>query len=181
VFLAFTAVVLSAVGGRAQPAGAVPGGGGKIAFVSERDGNASSDPGQTQPAPTYAADEAQMAALDRAWADALVNNDLDALDRFYADDLVYTHSTGGVETKAEMIDSLRTRARKYQAARIGEIKVRLHARTAVVTGTLAVNVDNRGRILDATVRYIHVWVREDARWRLVAHQTTVMTDVVRRP
>ena len=43
--------------------------------------------------------ERHIVALDRAWEDAIINEDADELDRLGADDLIYTHAGGWIEGK----------------------------------------------------------------------------------
>ena len=111
-------------------------------------------------------------ATERRWADALVKGDVEALTRLYADDLVYVHSGGNVETKAEFLDRVRKGGLQYQKLELVDPRVRVYGEAAVVNGAFDVRVIVNGQPMNHRVIYVHVYARKDGDWRLVAHQTT---------
>ena len=111
-------------------------------------------------------------AVERRWAESLVKSDLDALGRIYADDLLYVHSGGNAETKAEFLDRVRKGGLKYQKVELVDPKVRVYGEAAVVNGAFDVSVQVDGEARNHRVVYIHVYTRQDGEWRMVAHQTT---------
>jgi ketosteroid isomerase-like protein len=90
----------------------------------------------------------------------------------HADDLIYVHSGGNVETKAEFIGRVEKGGLRYHEIDLIDPKVRIYDGTAVVSGSFQVSVDVDGSRREDKVVYLHVYVRQDGRWRLVAHQTT---------
>ncbi len=115
--------------------------------------------------------EQAVLKLEQQWTDALVKADLAALDRIYHEDLVYTHSSGVVDTKATYIDSIKTGKTKYESFDRSEVRVRFHGDAALVTCRSVIKVN--GNTL--TVRYIHVYVKQKGAWKMVAHQATRLT------
>jgi uncharacterized protein (TIGR02246 family) len=111
-------------------------------------------------------------AQERRWADSLVKADLDALGRLYADDLVYVHSGGNIETKAQFLDRVRKGGLKYQKLELVDPKVRVLGQAAVVNGAFDVTVVVDGAPMNHRVIYTHVYAQRNGEWRLVAHQTT---------
>jgi uncharacterized protein (TIGR02246 family) len=111
-------------------------------------------------------------AAERRWARSLVNGDVEALRRLYADDLVYVHSGGNVETKTEFLDRVRQGGLKYRKVELVEPRVRVYGPAAVVTGAFDVSVMVNGQPMNHRVIYTHVYAQQDGEWRLVAHQTT---------
>jgi ketosteroid isomerase-like protein len=103
---------------------------------------------------------------------AITKNDLAALDRLLANELVYTHSSGVVETKAEYIGVLRTGAQKYDAVDYEDTKVMTYGNVGVVAAAVRMRGASKGQPFDNRLRMLHVWVERDGRWQLVAHQTT---------
>ncbi|MGH9844164.1 MAG: nuclear transport factor 2 family protein [Blastocatellia bacterium] len=114
------------------------------------------------------AGEQAILKLEQQWVDALVKADAAALEKIYADDLIYTHSSGTVDTKASYIDSLKTGKAKYESIERDDVKVRFYGDTAIVTCRSVIKV-NKNTI---PARYIHVYVKQKGAWRMAAHQTT---------
>jgi ketosteroid isomerase-like protein len=94
------------------------------------------------------------------------------LRQVLADDLTYTHSTGETDTKTEFISNLKTGARKYLKLNHEGMDVRTYDNTAVLTATAQVETSQKGRTgSPAHLRFIHVWLYQNGRWQLVAHQS----------
>ena len=111
-------------------------------------------------------------AAEKSWASATVAGDEATLRQVLADDLEYTHSNGETNTKAVFIDNLKTGARKYHKLDHESMDVRLYGNTAILTATAQVATSqNGGSVNPAHLRFIHVWVLENGRWQLVAHQS----------
>src|SRR5207237_1396219 len=100
---------------------------------------------------------------------------LAALDRILADDLVYTHSGGNTDTKASYIESLRSGTQKYLAIDYESEDVRLYGNTAVVFSVVNVRAVTKGQPNTPKLKMIHVYVKKQGRWQLVAHQSTRLT------
>jgi len=113
--------------------------------------------------------------LDRRVA-AMLKNDFAALEALLDDALVYTHSSGRVETKAEFIAALRSGQLKYVAADLDDLRVRIYGSTALVTGHARMTVESGGRQRVLEIRFLDVYLRRDARWRQVAWQSTRIAD-----
>ena len=112
--------------------------------------------------------EQAILKLEQQWVDAVVKADAAALEAIYIDDLIYTHSSGTVDTKASYIDSLKTGKAKYESIERDDIKVRFYGDTAIVPCHSVIKV-NKNTI---NSRYIHVYVKQKGAWRMAAHQTT---------
>lgn len=115
--------------------------------------------------------EQAVLKLEQQWVDALVKADVAALETLYHDDLVYTHSSGVVDTKASYIDAIKSGKTKYESFARDDIRVRLHGDTAIVTCRSVIKVNNN----TINVRYIHVYMKQKGAkggWKMVAHQAT---------
>ena len=112
-------------------------------------------------------------SADRAWANATVKGDAAALQNLLADDLTYTHSNGETDTKKIYIDNL-TGARKYHKIEYDSLEARLYANgnAAVVTAVVRIETSQKGGPVNpAHLRFIHMWIHQQGRWQLVAHQS----------
>src|SRR5262245_5815415 len=111
-------------------------------------------------------------AAEKAWAAATVSGDEATLRQILADDLTYTHSTGETDTKQAFIDNLKSGVRKYHKVNHDSMDVRLYGNTAVLMATAQIETSQKGANPNpAHLRFIHVWLLKDGRWRMVAHQS----------
>lgn len=111
-------------------------------------------------------------SLDRAWMKAVLANDQAALGKILADDLVYAHSSGIVDTKAEYLAKLRGGRQVYKTFDQQRLTARTSPGVIVTHSWVRVTGINPKGPFDDKVMMLHVWVRAGGQWRLVAHQTT---------
>ena len=110
-------------------------------------------------------EQARFAAMTRA--------DVAALDTLFADDLVYTHTTGRVETKAQFLATLRARRIVYDhiSPRDRELR-RPTPDVAVITGRARMQVTLADGRQDFDIRFTDVLVRRGDRWQTALWQST---------
>ena len=116
--------------------------------------------------------EDQVLAAEKGWAKSVVALDFAELDRIYHPDLIYAHSTGIIETKAEYLAKLRTGKQKYDAITHHKTIVRVQGDGAVAHSIVTMTGTNPAGPFDNKLMAIHTWFKKDERWRLIAHQTT---------
>jgi ketosteroid isomerase-like protein len=102
----------------------------------------------------------------------MVQNDVAALETLLADDLVYIHTTGKMETKQQFLDSLRSGALRYRSIEPSETVVRTAGDGAIVTGRAKAAVTNRGADREFDIRYTAVYRSTEGRWQLMSWQST---------
>ena len=111
-------------------------------------------------------------AADKAWAAAVVKADQAALTNLLTDDLNYIHSNGEIDTRATFFEKMKSGFRTYQRIDHEEIDVRLYGNTAVLTAPAQVVTVSKGTPAPvAHLRFVHVWLYKQGRWRLAAHQS----------
>jgi ketosteroid isomerase-like protein len=115
------------------------------------------------------AGEKAVTQLVHEWLDALVKNDLNALDRIIGDDYIITNSDGSVLGKQQDLEPLKA-GLKFESATVEDLKVRVYNDTAVATGVTTFKGDFKGRAFTARERFTDVWVKRDGRWQAVASQ-----------
>jgi len=102
---------------------------------------------------------------------ALIAKDSVALSNLLADDVTYGHSTGVIQTKAQLIRSALNGEQDYRSVEPSNMNVRIYnPNTGVVNVTLKINVYNLGKPLDVTLFTTLVWVKINGDWKLVARQ-----------
>ena len=103
---------------------------------------------------------------------AMVEADRDALEAILADDLVYIHTTGVVDSKSSLIESIVSGAVDYTRLVPAETTLRLVGNVALVTGTADLGVLAGGTTHAARIRFTEVYVATVDGWRLVSWQST---------
>lgn len=118
------------------------------------------------------ADEKAVVAAEKARFEAQVSKNIDALNQLLADDLVYVHSSGNVDTKQSYIQSIKEGNSTYNSIDVQEQKVRLYGKTAIINGICYIKrpaVDGKNN--DLKLRYTDVYVKKGGRWQMVTWQS----------
>src|SRR5712692_1504732 len=73
--------------------------------------------------------EKEIRTLEAQRFQAMIQLDMASLNRILAEDLVYTHSGGFVDTKTSYLDSLKSGALKYESVDTDQVRVRVYGDT----------------------------------------------------
>jgi ketosteroid isomerase-like protein len=114
----------------------------------------------------------QIEKTERARFQAWIQKDIPALQKVIADDVVYCHSTGVCQNKAELIDFITGGASVYRAMDVIELQAKQYGATFVVNGKLDMKVESGGKLQQFQGIYTDVYVMRDGRWQLVRWQST---------
>jgi ketosteroid isomerase-like protein len=115
--------------------------------------------------------EAEIQKVEDAWAKAATSNDQAALNNILAPRLVYTHSTGLIESKQEYMKAVDS-FQKYKSITFENTRVNVYGNAAIVNTKVRMVGTTRGKPFNDQLLLIHVWVKEGGKWQLAAHQTT---------
>lgn len=118
-----------------------------------------------------------IVALDQAWRQAILAKDAASLDKMLADDLVYGHATGIVDTKASYIAKVKSGKQLYRTLEQKKVTVNLYGASALTHSWMHVTGVNQAGAFDDKVMLIHFWVKHNGAWRLAGHQTTKVTRI----
>ena len=99
---------------------------------------------------------------------AMIGGDEATLDAVLADDLIYTHSTARVETKAEFIGNVASGRTRYVSFERDDVNIRDYGDTAIVTGHAKLHVSTGDRDHEFQVRFLDVYCRLNGNWQMVA-------------
>ena len=114
----------------------------------------------------------EIIALENRRIEAMTKGDIQALEEILADDLIYTHTTARIDTKASFIDAISSGRSNYRSVERKDVKVRQFGDSAVVTGHAKIHVgDNKFE-----ARFIDVYAKRDGTWQMVAWQSTRLPD-----
>lgn len=118
----------------------------------------------------------EVRQLEDALTQALVERDAAALDRLWHADLIFIGTNGAQTTKAERLAGQSTAAPRGPEANTNDaVTVRIEGDTAIVTvlstWTFATDPPTMRHF-----RALHVWIRDDARWQLLAAQVAILPE-----
>lgn len=120
-------------------------------------------------------EEGELVAAEKAWAKAVAAHDYATLEKVLDPDLIYAHSTGVIETKEEYLGKLKQGTQRYDGIEHEKTTVRAHGNAAVAHSIVRMHGATKGTPFDNRLMMIHTWIKKDGAWRLVAHQTTRLT------
>ncbi|MBI4625847.1 MAG: nuclear transport factor 2 family protein [Verrucomicrobia bacterium] len=110
--------------------------------------------------------------IDGERLQAMMAGDGAALGRVLSDELVFVHSDGRVESKADYVKNLMAGDTAYTNARTSELRTMKPSSDVVV---LIGRQDMRKRLgatwSEITLRFLSVWRNEGGTWRMVAWQS----------
>jgi hypothetical protein len=95
----------------------------------------------------------------RGWRDGAIKQDKALLQKYLAEDLVYTHGGGRSQTKAEYIADVLTGPSHYQSMTESGTNIRIYGKTAVLTGFVDVK-PAKGEVY--RVRTLEVYTQNNA-------------------
>ena len=102
---------------------------------------------------------------------AMIALDEAELANLFADDLIYVHSSGAIDSKASYIDALRTGKFRYTKCERFEEKVRIYGDAALVTGRAQFEALIEGTPKTLRLRYLNVWTMRADGWKFTGWQS----------
>lgn len=115
--------------------------------------------------------EHEIRALEDRRYRAMIDGDVAALEPLLGADLVYTHSTSLVDSKASYLERLRSKKVIYRKAGRPEERIQVHGDTVVITGEVRLEVLVDGSPCAMRSRFTNVWARRPRGWQMVAWQS----------
>jgi hypothetical protein len=118
--------------------------------------------------------EQQVLEAEKARFAAMVKADRAALEQLLAEDLTYTHTNAMFESKPQFLKSVTSGAIDYVSIAPNESdwKVRIEGNLAIVNGTAAINVIDKGNDLKFRARFTTVHRNQGGRWLLASWHAT---------
>lgn len=114
-------------------------------------------------------------ALETRRYAAMTSNQLDALAALFHDDLIYTHSSGLVDTKASYLEALSSGRTRYLEVEQREQHVTLLGEVALVRGASHIEVDvtiNGEKVRKSLdLRSLAAWAATPRGWQFLAWQS----------
>ena len=116
--------------------------------------------------------QTEILALEEARRKAMLQSDVATLDRLVSDVMIYTHSSGGKDTKASWLGKLTAGSLRYESLAFSDLSVIVVNDTALLTGRMNATAVHSGKPSIVDSLYLAVWVKQPTGWQLVAAQGT---------
>jgi hypothetical protein len=114
-----------------------------------------------------AAEQKTVAGLVDKMNAAAKAGDEATLKSLMHDDLIYVHSDGRPENKAEAVAAMVKTKPEYS---VSAVKVRVHGNTAVLTGKMVAKLDGGARTLNLDL--MMTWIKAGKNWQLLGRHTS---------
>jgi len=121
-------------------------------------------------------DEQEIRRCSQRRFEAMVRGDFTTLDELLADDLTYTHASGRLDFKAPLLKDIASGRNQYESMTAEEVSVRVYNAIGILTGTVQMRAKIQGNPRNHRLRFMEVFHKTDARWQLVAWQSTVVPE-----
>jgi ketosteroid isomerase-like protein len=119
--------------------------------------------------------EQEVRQMIEKYRAALLQRDIPALEKIWADDYVFVNASGEVRTKAQRLANAKSGATALESINEKEnITVRVYQNSAVATSRVTIKGKYSGQPTGGQYRSTHVWVKGSAGWQLVANQLTAL-------
>jgi hypothetical protein len=116
--------------------------------------------------------KAEIKRLEDRRFQAMIDSNFDTLDKLLGDDVIYTHSSGQSDTRAEYIALCKKGIFKYLKIERPIENIQVYGTTVVVTGHAKMDVLIEGNRKLLNSRYTNVWINGSKGWQMVVWQST---------
>jgi ketosteroid isomerase-like protein len=118
----------------------------------------------------------EVLKADEVRNDALQKADVAALEKIYADDVVYANASGALLTKQQHLADLKGRTLHFISFKHEDVKAVVHGDTGLVTGISKSEVEYKGSVSKSNRRFLNVFSKRDGRWLCVGHFETNISE-----
>ncbi|WP_084397960.1 nuclear transport factor 2 family protein [Henriciella aquimarina] len=117
--------------------------------------------------------EAAVLEVEAVRLKAMLEADVETLERITGDDYVHVESSGKVRTKTEFLDGFRNRDYRFESFVIEQNDVNMLGSVAVVTGRYHNIIETPAGVQPIKhARHVRVYALRDGQWINVTHQAT---------
>jgi ketosteroid isomerase-like protein len=119
----------------------------------------------------------EVEQAERNWATAVTTNDAATLEQVYDERLIYAHSSGLVETKADYMAKLDSGATRYDVIDYEQLEVLPFQDGGVAHSLVRMQGENAEGPFNNRLLMTQVWTSDSGEWRMLLHQTTLLEAV----
>ncbi|MBO2011645.1 nuclear transport factor 2 family protein [Hymenobacter negativus] len=115
---------------------------------------------------------AELMRIEEAWAQATIRNDAETITHLLADEYVAVNSQGMVTSKADVLAAIANDEVKCDINKPFEYIVRVYNNSGLVVHNTSFRGRLNGNITSGEYRTMHMYVKRNGKWLVVANQTT---------
>ncbi len=119
--------------------------------------------------------EEELLKLEKAFAEAIVKNDLEGIGQLVADDWIIIDPDGGIVDRTRFFEVIKSGALTHDMMESEDFRVRIYGDSAVVTGITRTKGKFMGQEFSTQERATDVFVKRDGRWQCVLSHLTRFT------
>ena len=116
--------------------------------------------------------EKELLKLEKAFAEAIVKNDLEGIGRLVTDDWIIIDPNGEIVGRARFFEVIKSGALTHEMMESEDFRVRVYGDSAVVTGVTRTKGKFMGEEFSTQERATDVFVKRDGRWQCVLTHLT---------
>jgi ketosteroid isomerase-like protein len=116
--------------------------------------------------------EEELLKLENAFAEAIVNNDLESIRRLVADDWIIIDPNGEIVDRARFFEVIKSAVLTHDMMESKDSRVRVYGDSAVVTAVTRTKGKFMGHDFSTQERATDVFVKRDGRWQCVLTHLT---------
>jgi len=116
--------------------------------------------------------EEELLKLERAFADAIIKNDLKSIGRIVADDWIIVDPNGEIVDRTRFFEVIKSGALTHDIMESGDFRVRVYGESAVVTAITSTKGKFMGQEFSTRERATDAFVKRDGRWQCVLTHLT---------
>lgn len=113
--------------------------------------------------------------VEKAFAQAIVKNDAEAVGRFLVDDWIIIDPDGGIIDRTTFLGVIKSGALIHDMMDSADTRVRIYGNTAIVTALTKTKGKFGGQAFTSEERATDVLVKQDGRWQCVLSHLTRFT------
>jgi ketosteroid isomerase-like protein len=116
--------------------------------------------------------EEELLKLENAFAEAIVNNDLESIRRLVADDWIIIDPNGEIVDRTRFFEVIKSGVLTHDMMESKDSRVRVYGDSAVVTAVTRTKGKFMGHDFSTQERTTDVFVKRDGRWQCVLTHLT---------
>jgi len=123
--------------------------------------------------PAKRMEKEQIEQLEGQWKQAMLDDDVTAMDKLLSDDYLGVTAGGDLVTKTQQIDRMRNRKVTVTKLDTSEIKFKLIGQIAIVTSLAQIEAESDGKTINGQYRYTRVYQRlPNGTWKITSFEAT---------